>query len=151
LIHSISSAMLPSAKKIDHGASTSKRFNFCYNFELHHFADARVLETPTRSAFEEIRMKYPEVYIRNLVHENASLSGFKHNPQSFRYGVVDVPGNSHDEIMTKYYDVVDMLGYKFVDLPERMEDEHYMPQQPPPRAEGRSYQLDSHPHSSADG
>jgi hypothetical protein len=96
-------------------------------------------------------MKYPEVYIRNLVHENASLSGFKHNPQSFRYGVVDVPGNSHDEIMTKYYDVVDMLGYKFVDLPERMEDEHYMPQQPPPRAEGRSYQLDSHPHSSADG
>ena len=88
-------------------------FEHCYNFELHHFNDAVILETPTQSAFAEIRMKYPEIHIRNLIHENASLSDFRHNPESYRYCVIDIPGNGHEEIMAKYDDVVSMLGYKF--------------------------------------
>ncbi|MBS3758765.1 MAG: ATP-grasp domain-containing protein [Desulfobacterales bacterium] len=89
------------------------RFRYCYNFELHHFSDAKILQTPTQSAYEELRLKYPEVYVRNLVHESLNLSDFKHSPQSFRYGVVDVPGNSHEEIMEKYEDIVAILNYRF--------------------------------------
>lgn len=88
-------------------------FRYCYNFELHHFSDARILQTPTRSVLDEISLQHPEVRIRNLIHENVNLSDFKHNPESFRYCVLNIPGNTHDEIMCKYDDVVSMLGYKF--------------------------------------
>jgi hypothetical protein len=95
-------------------SSTSQRcFRYCYNFELHSFEDARIAQTPTQSAYAELRLKYPEVYIRNLVHEGANLSDFKHNPDSYRYCVLDIPGDSHTEIMDKYEDVVSRLGYKF--------------------------------------
>ncbi len=97
-----------------------KLFRYCYNFELHHFSDARILQTPIQTAYDEIRMKYPEVHVRNLIHENLNLSDFKHNPESFRYAVVDVPGDSHEEIMEKYEAVVSLLGYRFalIETPE---------------------------------
>jgi len=103
-------------KKPDLTPSRDKLFKYCYNFELHHFTDARILQTPTQSAYDEIRLTFPEVFIRNLIHENQFLSDFKHNPESFRYGVVEVPGNSYDEIMKKFEAIVSLLGYKFAPL-----------------------------------
>ncbi|MFW5908190.1 MAG: ATP-grasp domain-containing protein, partial [Desulfosalsimonas sp.] len=123
-----------------------KNYAACYNFELHLFHDARILETPTQSAYAEIRMKYPEVHIRNLIHENAKLSDFKHNPESFRYGVVDVPGDSHDEIMEKYNKVISMLGYRFSSpMEEDQGAEGAVPSSPPQRTEGGSREVSSHP------
>ena len=126
--------------------SNQKTYARCYNFELHHFSDALILETPTQSAYAEIRMKYPEIHVRNLVHENASLSDFKHNPQSYRYGVIDVPGDSHGEIMDKYNDVVSMLGYKFSDrLEPRTEQADESMKKPPGQVKGGSHELESQP------
>jgi len=99
--------------KPEQTADLEKRFEYCYNFELHAFSDARILHTPTQIAYDEVMMKYPEVRVRNLIHENASLSDFKHNPESYRYCIIDVPGNSREEIMMKYENVVAMLGYRF--------------------------------------
>ena len=135
-------------KKPDHSSIKTTLYNYCYNFELHHFSDAKILETPTQSAIEEIRIKYPEVFVRNLIHENASLSDFKHNPQSFRYGVVDIPGNSHDEIMAKYEDVLKMLGYKFINIEQPDKATPFIPDSPPPRAKGQSYQFTTQPQVS---
>ncbi|MBS0012517.1 MAG: hypothetical protein KFF46_00995 [Desulfobacterales bacterium] len=112
-------------RRMTHGA--------CYNFELHLFHDARILETPTQSAFEEIRLKYPEVHIRNLIHENAYLSDFKHNPESYRYAVIDVPGDSHEQIMEKYHHVVSMLGYRFSKALENGEVSGIVHETPPRR------------------
>lgn len=121
-------------------------YGLCYNFELHLFHDARILETPTQSAYAEIRMKYPEVHPRNLIHENARLSDFKHNPESYRYGVVDVPGNSHEEIMKKYQKVVDMLGYRFSRaVGEDLEPGGAVPESPPRRTQGGSRELAAQP------
>jgi len=117
----------------------------CYNFELHLFHDARILETPTQSAFAEIRMKYPEVNIRNLIHENAHLSDFKHNPESYRYAVVDVPGDSHQQIMEKYHQVVSMLGYRFSKALENGEGSGIVPESPPRRTYGGSRELAAQP------
>ncbi|MFW6082056.1 MAG: ATP-grasp domain-containing protein [Desulfosalsimonas sp.] len=119
-------------------------FNYCYNFELHRFSDAKVLQTPTKSVFKQIALTYPEVRIRNLIHENVNLSDFKHNPESFRYCIIDVPGNSRDEIMTKYHDVVDMLAYKF-DTPNergRYSDPY---ERPPEQNTGRAYEIEYQP------
>ncbi len=88
-------------------------YRYCYNFELHSFSDARVLQTPTQSAYEEIKLKFPDVTVRNLIHENALLSEFKHNPESYRYCILDVPGNSEEEIMSAYQDVTSILNYGF--------------------------------------
>ncbi|MFP4572125.1 MAG: acetyl-CoA carboxylase biotin carboxylase subunit family protein [Desulfobacterales bacterium] len=123
-----------------------KTYASCYNFELHLFHDARILETPTRSAYEEIKMKYPEVHIRNLIHENAKLSDFKHNPESYRYAVVDVPGDSHDKIMKKYNKVISMLGYRFsAPMDEEQDAGGAVPASPPRRTEGGSRELSSQP------
>lgn len=119
-------------------------FNYCYNFELHHFADAKILQTPTKIVFDEIALKYPEVRVRNLVHENVNLSDFKHNPDSFRYCVLDVPGNSREEIMAKYDDVVAMLGYKFDAPGEKCEVTGAL-SQPPEQIIGRGHEIEYQP------
>ncbi|MFW6081946.1 MAG: ATP-grasp domain-containing protein [Desulfosalsimonas sp.] len=124
-------------------------YDFCYNFELHMFHDALILETPTQSAHAEIKMKHPEVRIRNLIHENARLSDFKHNPESFRYCVLDVPGNSHEEIMVKYQKVVSMLGYRFGAQAAETDHAHETAgavfEPPPRRTKGGSRELSRQP------
>ncbi len=126
--------------------AAKERFSYCYNFELHNFSDAKILQTPTQSAYEELRLKYPEVYVRNLVQEGFNLSDFKHNPQSFRYCVVDIPGNTHEEIMQKYEDVIDILGYKFVPVDAVVEHhEDYFPVPPPEDSWGEGDQLSAQP------
>jgi len=118
------------------------RFKYCYNYELHQFSDAIILQTPTQSAYEEIRMKYPEVCIRNLIHENLNLSDFKHNPESFRYCVIDVPGDTHKEIMDKYEEIVAMLGYNFATVDSRIESAKFdFPGAPPGLTEGEASEL----------
>lgn len=134
-------------RKPDMTPVKENRFKYCYNFELHHFSDARILQTPTQSAYEEIRLKYPEVYIRNLIHESLNLSDFKHNPESFRYGVVDIPGNSHEEIMEKYDEVVSMLGYRFGSLDSTPIDPvlQDFPGAPPRHSKGEASELAAQP------
>ncbi|MFW6283761.1 MAG: ATP-grasp domain-containing protein [Desulfosalsimonas sp.] len=132
-------------KKPGPAADGKKAHRLCYNFELHLFHDAQILQTPTQSAFEEIRMKYPEVHVRNLIHENARLSDFKHNPESYRYAVLDVPGDSHEQIMEKYHHVVSMLGYRFSRAAENEEQNGAVPESPPRRTYGGSRELASQP------
>ncbi len=123
---------------------TEHLFNYCYNFELHRFSDAKILQTPTKSVFDEIALKYPEVRIRNLIHENVNLSDFKHNPESFRYCILDVPGNSREEIMSKYDDVTAMLSYKF-DTPDENDRMGESAGQPPEQTIGRGHERDFQP------
>ncbi len=91
-------------------------FSCCYNFELHSFQDKYIKRTPLQSDYEEIKLIYPEVLIRNLVYEHTWLSDYKHNPDSYRYCIIDVPGNSREEIMDKYHHVISLLGYEFEKL-----------------------------------
>ncbi len=94
---------------------TKKTFTSCWNFELHSFSDQKILKTPTQSGFQELHIRFPEVHIRNLIQENTQLSDYKHNPESFRYCMLDIPGNSRAEIMDKYSQVVSLLGYEFAE------------------------------------
>jgi hypothetical protein len=89
------------------------RPRYCYNFELHAFSDQWIRRTPTQSGYEEIKLHYPDVCIRNLIQERRKLSDYKHNPESFRYCVLDIPGDSREEIMRKYHRVASMLRYEF--------------------------------------
>ncbi len=115
----------------------------CYNFELHAFEDARILETPTQSAYDEIRLKYPGVRVRNLIHENVNLSDFKHNPQSYRYCLLDIPGENREEIMRKYEDIIARLRYKFAPASEESQNVVEHPGQPPQRTKGGAEAFDS--------
>ncbi|MCF8024673.1 MAG: ATP-grasp domain-containing protein [Desulfobacteraceae bacterium] len=119
-------------------------YKYCYNFELHRFSDAKILQTPTKSVFDEIGLKYPEIRIRNLIHENVNLSDFKHNPESFRYCILDVPGNSREEILSKYDDVVAMLSYKF-DTPDEHSRINEPAGQPPEQLIGRGHEIEFQP------
>ncbi|HMA67216.1 MAG TPA: ATP-grasp domain-containing protein [Desulfosalsimonadaceae bacterium] len=126
--------------------ANEKLYRLCYNFELHHFSDAKILQTPTQSAYDEIRLQYPEVTVRNLIHENLYLSDFKHNPESFRYGVVDVPGDSHEEIMAKFEDVVRLLGYRFAPVEAAIEwPAEEFPGAPPACSQGESSEIAAQP------
>jgi hypothetical protein len=96
-------------------AESRETYSLCFNFELHSVTDKWILKTPTRSDLEELQIRYPEVHIRNLVHEHARLSDFKHNPESYRYCILDIPGNSEEEIMDKHDRVTSMLNYEFAE------------------------------------
>jgi hypothetical protein len=134
-------------KRPEPDGSEKKRFSYCYNFELHHFSDAHILQTPTQSAYEEIRFRYPEASVRNLIHENLNLSDFKHNPESYRYGVVDVPGNSHEEIMQKFDHLVSLLGYRFaaIEAQPAAPQVPMTPGPPPRHSKGESSELAAQP------
>jgi hypothetical protein len=93
-------------------------YPLCFNYELHSLTDKWILRTPTQSDFEELRIRFPEVNIRNLVQENALLSDYKHNPESYRYCILDIPGNSEQEIEDKYEQVVTLLNYEFAEAYE---------------------------------
>ncbi len=134
-------------KKPEQKAATEDLFKSCYNFELHAFSDARIMHTPTQIAYTEIAMKYPEVKVRNLVHENANLSDFKHNPESFRYCIIDVPGNSDEEIMLKYEDVVSMLGYNFDSPTDDILHNPELPSRPPEQTKGGKLEFHRQPNS----
>ncbi|MFW6142781.1 MAG: ATP-grasp domain-containing protein [Desulfovermiculus sp.] len=91
-------------------------YPLCLNFELHSFTDRKIVKTPTQSGYEQIRLLYPDVHIRNLVHEQSMLSDYKHNPESFRYCMLDIPGNSREEILAAFEHITSLLGYEFEDL-----------------------------------
>ncbi len=88
-------------------------YKYCYNFELRKFSDHEIVRTPMATNLEGLNRQYPEVAIKNLVYANTKLSDYKQNPNSFRYSILDVPGNSREEIMKKYEIIVDNLGYEF--------------------------------------
>lgn len=94
----------------------SGKFRYCFNFELHSFTDRKIVKTPTQSGYGEIKILYPDVQIRNLVQEGFNLSDYKHNPQSFRYCFLDIPGDSPEEILATYDRIVDLLGYEFQEI-----------------------------------
>ena len=90
-----------------------RTYPLCFNFELHSFEDKRIVRTPTQSGYEAIRLLYPDVHIRNLIYERSNLSDYKHNPESFRYCMLDIPGNSREEILAAYEHITSLLGYEF--------------------------------------
>lgn len=108
LLCTLSVGKLPELKK-----NQQNTFKYCFNFELHAFTDQRIIRTPTQSCYARIKMLYPEVHIRNLIHEHSNLSDYKHNPQSFRYCILDIPGNSRQEIMRKKEHILSLLDYEF--------------------------------------
>ncbi len=132
-------------KKPEQKTAADSLFDLCYNFELHRFADAGILQTPTQIAYTEIEIKYPEVIVRNLIHENANLSDFKHNPESFRYCIIDIPGNSDEEIMMKFDEVVAMLGYKFDAPAEETAHNPETPARPPELVKGGKWKFNNQP------
>jgi len=103
-------------EKPDLSASQQKTYPMCLNFELHSFSDKRIVKTPTQSGYEAIRLLYPNVHIRNLIYERSNLSDYKHNPESFRYCMLDIPGHSREEIMAAFEHIISLLGYEFEDL-----------------------------------
>ncbi len=88
-------------------------FNYSFNFELREFENRRVMRTPMLTDLEKVKMYYPEVTVKNMVTTDTMLSDYKQNPESFRYCILDVPGQSHEEIMEKYEHVRSLLGYEF--------------------------------------
>jgi len=104
--------------KPEYDSSAEKTFKHCFNFELHSFENKRILKTPTQSDFEELNIRYPEVQVRNLIQENSLLSDYKHNPESYRYCILDIPGQSPQEIQDKHARVVATLNYEFAETYE---------------------------------
>ncbi len=94
----------------------SGTYKYCFNFELHSFTDKKIVKTPTQSGYEETKILYPNVQIRNLIQEGFNLSDYKHNPQSFRYCFLDIPGDSPEEILAACDRIMDLLGYEFLDI-----------------------------------
>ncbi|MCF8012250.1 MAG: ATP-grasp domain-containing protein [Clostridiales bacterium] len=95
--------------------SKKTNFKYCYNFELRTFNDKKIIKTPVQADIDRINTFYPEIEIRNLIDNDTQLSDYKQNPESFRYCIIDIPGNSQKEIMDKFEQVKSMLDYQFAD------------------------------------
>ncbi|ADI74374.1 conserved hypothetical protein [Methanohalobium evestigatum Z-7303] len=93
-------------------------YSMCYNFELRKFSDKLVTKIPDARNIARIKKIYPGVEIRNLILNGGKLSDYKHNPESYRYCILDIPGNNKEEIMDKLEDIKAMLNYRFMDIEE---------------------------------
>ncbi|MFW5983195.1 MAG: ATP-grasp domain-containing protein [bacterium] len=94
---------------------SKKTFSYCVNFELRETEDKEIVRIPMNTDLEEIEILYPEVTVKNMVEAQTKLSDYRQNPLSYRYCILDVPGNSRQEISQKYADIIPRLGYEFKD------------------------------------
>ncbi len=90
-----------------------KRYNYCFNFELREPEDREIIRVPMKTDLEEIERNYPGVTVKNLVDANTNLSDYKQNPKSYRYCLIDIPGDSREEIEEKLEEIKPLLGYEF--------------------------------------
>ncbi len=100
----------PSWKPVRH---KKPLYPLCFNFELREEEDREVLRIPTGTDLAGLEKDFPEVTVKNLVQPNTRLSHYKQNPKSYRYCILDVPGNSKEEILAKMREVKSRLGYEF--------------------------------------
>ncbi len=88
-------------------------FDLAAKFMLRYFEDGLIEHVPTREDVEKIQQLYPEARIRILATQGTHLSDLDlQDSYSFEVAEVFLGGSNEQELLTKYQDVIERLGFR---------------------------------------
>jgi hypothetical protein len=87
--------------------------SLCYSMVLRKQGNMLVTKTPSPENIRQIYARFPEIKITILVKKNQRLSEIDQDTQSYRYCLIDIPGNSKHEILSKFNKIDSMLDFNF--------------------------------------
>jgi hypothetical protein len=91
----------------------TKIHNFCYSCQPRFNHDQYIIRVPSNDDIERIHKKFPGTKFLNTVKENTKLSDYKQPKNALGYCVVDVAGESHEEVLENLDLIVEEAGYEF--------------------------------------
>ncbi len=94
--------------------SGGNRYNFCSSCVLRVKNDKKVLRIPSEKEIANLEKKYKDIKINLLVQKGKHLSDYEQDLKTFRYSIIDIPGNSIQEIKKKLIKIKRELNFKFV-------------------------------------
>ncbi len=94
----------------------SGKFKYATSFVLRSFEDKEIVSLPGKNDIEKVLNVYPEARIEIYGKEGAHLSEHLQDMQSYRYGIIDLGGNSRQELNDKYQQCINLLKFKFENL-----------------------------------
>ena len=92
------------------------KYKHCYSCELRTLEDQYIKAVPNEDNLKAIYQRFPGSKVVNKFVAGYLLSDYRQPVDSFRYAIVDVPGNSHEEVMANLSEIKSMLGYDFEDV-----------------------------------
>lgn len=89
------------------------RSKYAASFVLRSFKNRKILKLPGRSGIKKVKQLYPEARIEIYGREGAMLSGTLQDFQSYRYGIINLGGDSREELFEKYNTCMEYLKFEF--------------------------------------
>jgi len=94
----------------------NKKYKICSSCVLRKRFDHRVLQVPQEKELDTLSEKHSDIQITSLIQEGKKLSDYRQDSKTFRYAIVDIPGNDLCDIKRKLYKVRSELKYRFSEL-----------------------------------
>ncbi|MCE5328856.1 ATP-grasp domain-containing protein [bacterium] len=94
----------------------SGKFKYATSFVLRSFEDKRIIRLPDRNDMEKVLNFFPEARIEIYGKEGNLLSEQLQDMQSYRYGIINLGGNSKQELNDKFQQCIGLLKFDFKNL-----------------------------------
>ena len=91
------------------------KFKYATSFVLRSFEDKRIVRLPGKDDVTKIHNIFPEARIEIYGKEGALLSVELQDMQSYRYGIIDLGGNSRQELDDKFKQCTSLLSFGLED------------------------------------
>ncbi|MES0341147.1 MAG: ATP-grasp domain-containing protein [Candidatus Humimicrobiaceae bacterium] len=101
--------------KVPITANTPGRFKLAASFVLRSFEDKRIVSLPGKNDIKKILDLFPEARIEIYGKEGALLSEELQDMKSYRYGIINLGGNSRQELADKFKQCTSLLNFNFKD------------------------------------
>ena len=92
------------------------KFKYATSFVLRSFEDKRIVRLPGKDDITKIYNIFPEARIEIYGKEGALLSEELQDMQSYRYGIIDLGGNSRQELDDKFKQCTRLLSFDLKDF-----------------------------------
>jgi hypothetical protein len=83
------------------------------SFVMRRFSDARAVKTPNAKELELVEKRFPGTRVETLCAVGDKLSNYDQDVESFRYCIVNMAANSHEELLRNYSEVEKLLTFQW--------------------------------------
>jgi hypothetical protein len=103
--------------KVPIPANNPGRFKYASSFVLRSFEDKKIIKLPGKGDIKKILALFPEARIEIYGKEGMLLSEELQDMRSYRYGIINLGGNSRQELAGKFKQCISLLDFEFKDCP----------------------------------
>lgn len=92
------------------------KFKYATSFVLRSFEDKKIVSLPGKNDIEKVLNVFPEARIEVYGKDGTCLSEHLQDMQSYRYGIINLGGNSRQELNDKFEQCGRLLKFRFKNI-----------------------------------